>query len=129
MNPRVLSSFDTMMSSSLLEAKHRVRALYRQALKATPEICQMYTLEVEPQVLRQRIAHEFRKHPYTEEVHIIDILAAKGRQELQETLAFYKTKSHVLRYATGAPEASVKRLEVKEKGDGMSPLLREVLGV
>mmetsp|Transcript_6177 Transcript_6177/g.10658 ORF Transcript_6177/g.10658 Transcript_6177/m.10658 type:complete len:133 (-) Transcript_6177:264-662(-) len=98
MNPHVLSAFSTISSKTLQEANAKSAALYRQTLKSIPQIISMYALDVTPAELKPIIDNEFRKYSQVKDPQVLDVLVYKGKQELEETLLMFKTKSHVFRY-------------------------------
>eukprot|EP00842_Homolaphlyctis_polyrhiza_P005410 jgi/Hompol1/5870/HPOL_000120-RA len=69
----------------------------------------MYRLEVSPRTLRERIRQEYEKHRYVRNLSIIDVLLFKGRIEYEETLNFWKQKSHVMRFFSNEAYDSNKK--------------------
>mmetsp|Transcript_5356 Transcript_5356/g.8815 ORF Transcript_5356/g.8815 Transcript_5356/m.8815 type:complete len:131 (+) Transcript_5356:42-434(+) len=104
MNPRVLPVFSSKVSNSLQDAQYKVRHLYREVQKQVPNIIRLYNLEIEPVALKEKLAHEFRKNANVVDPKVIDVLAFKGKLELEETLTLYKTRSHVMRYLMGTSQ-------------------------
>lgn len=88
----------TTTSVSLSQARNRTLSLYRQWMRAAPEICNLYHLEIGSRVVQQRIRKEFEKNRYVRDLSIVDILLFKGRIELEETLNLFKQPTHVMRY-------------------------------
>merc|ERR1711988_1864913 len=79
-NPTYLAQ-RTRSSTSWSDAKTRVMKSYRDWLRASPEIQQMYSLNMPVSQIRTKIRQEFNRH-----------------QEFQETLNFWKQLTHVLKY-------------------------------
>eukprot|EP00275_Glaucocystis_incrassata_P000644 EC120095.1.p1 GENE.EC120095.1~~EC120095.1.p1 ORF type:complete len:134 (+),score=15.99 EC120095.1:49-450(+) len=129
MNPRSAAELATKVSANFTESQERVLHLYRQTLKAIPEIIKLYYLEVTPQELRTRINAEFAKHKGVKDVRVIDLLLFKGRNELDETLAMYKTRSHVGRYLMPLlPDVQEKQEAAKEVSEDSDFLKRFYAG-
>ena len=58
----------------------------------------MYKLDIDPKALQSRIRQEFEKNRSLTELDVINILIFKCRTEYEETMNFWKQKSHVMRY-------------------------------
>ncbi|KAG8908960.1 hypothetical protein FRB99_000063 [Tulasnella sp. 403] len=96
------------ISLSLLEARARARAMYRDwyrclicvdktsyQLKA-PEIVTIHGLTIPPALIRSRIRAEFERHRYVQDPAVIDILLQKSRQSFQEVMNAWSQESHIL---------------------------------
>lgn len=106
-----LPSLTTTTSLSIFQAKNRALNLYRQWLKAAPEIVDLYKLEVNEFALRRRIRQEFERNRFVKDIQIVDILLFKGRTELEETLNAWKQPTHVMRYFASDPYAKPKKAD------------------
>eukprot|EP01130_Rhizamoeba_saxonica_P004440 TRINITY_DN1813_c0_g1_i1.p1 TRINITY_DN1813_c0_g1~~TRINITY_DN1813_c0_g1_i1.p1 ORF type:complete len:126 (+),score=24.12 TRINITY_DN1813_c0_g1_i1:46-423(+) len=78
----------------------KVLKFYRRCLKAIPETIKYYQLPFSTSDVKHKINSEFRRYEGVQDDSVIEMLLAKGRQELEETEEMWKTKSHVLRYFT-----------------------------
>ncbi|KAI8924074.1 hypothetical protein BC831DRAFT_467447 [Entophlyctis helioformis] len=96
--PTFVPSVLTSTSGSLVQARKRVLTQYKQWIRAAPEIVDMYKLDITPRAVRYRIRQEFEKNRFVRNLSIIDILLFKGRTEFEETLNFWKQKTHVMRF-------------------------------
>ena len=95
---KMLPSVTTSTSVSLAQARNRSLALYREWMRAAPEICNLYHLEINSRVVQQRIRQEFEKNRFVRDLSVVDILLFKGRIELEETLNLFKQPTHVMRF-------------------------------
>eukprot|EP01108_Squamamoeba_japonica_P005102 TRINITY_DN398_c0_g1_i1.p2 TRINITY_DN398_c0_g1~~TRINITY_DN398_c0_g1_i1.p2 ORF type:complete len:139 (-),score=36.83 TRINITY_DN398_c0_g1_i1:28-444(-) len=86
------------MSRNLLESSVKARALYRDCIRASHLIVRIYGLDCTPPQLEAVMRRQFEKHRNVSDVRLADALIWKGRLELEETKALFKTKTHVLRY-------------------------------
>ena len=71
----------------------------------------MYKLDITPRVVRARIRQEFEKNRFVRDLGIIDVLLFKSRTEFEETMNFWKQKSHVMRYFSNDAYATPKHTE------------------
>jgi len=74
----------------------RVIDLYRDWIRAAPEVCSLYAVNVSPQEIRHAVRQRFEQHRYVSDPRAIDVLLLKSRQDLQETLNCWKQTDHVL---------------------------------
>ena len=86
----------------LAAAQHRVRSLYRAAIRSVPKIVQGYELEESAADVRDVVRRKFRLGHQVMDQTTLDALAWKGEMELEETLQFWKTKAHVQKYVLEA---------------------------
>ncbi|KAH9248694.1 hypothetical protein BSLG_004571 [Batrachochytrium salamandrivorans] len=78
-------------------------------LSQSPDIVDMYKLDITSRAMRARIRQEFEKHRYVKDLHVIDVLLFKGRTEYEETLNFWKQKTHVMRFFSNDPYESATK--------------------
>jgi len=116
MNAAVPSTIQAIKSQSSVHARSRVLGLYRKVLKQTPNIAESYNITISQAVIRDRIAHEFRRNADLDDVRLIDVAIFRGEQELDETVKMFKTPTHVWRYID--PE-HVKNIGKNERIIGM----------
>ena len=57
----------------------------------------MQKLEIQPNVLKQKIRLEFKKNKFVTDQKIVEILLFKGNIELDECLKGFKQPTHVMR--------------------------------
>jgi NADH dehydrogenase (ubiquinone) 1 alpha subcomplex subunit 6 len=103
-----LPAIKTTTSGSLVNARKRSLALYKQWIRSAPEICDIYKLEITSQTLRNRIRQEFEKNRYVSDLSIIDVLLFKGRIELEETMNSWKQPTHIMRFFQNDEYAPLK---------------------
>ncbi|KAJ3238903.1 NADH dehydrogenase 1 alpha subcomplex subunit 6 ndufa6 [Chytriomyces hyalinus] len=96
--PAFVPSVVTTSSTSFLQARRRVLQGYREWYRAGPWICENYGLEITSDVVRRRIRAEYNKFAGVADLQTIDLLIYKGRTEYEETLNFWKQKTHIMRY-------------------------------
>ncbi|KAJ3162828.1 hypothetical protein HDU86_003802 [Geranomyces michiganensis] len=88
----------TTISRDAADQRKRVLQLFREAMRAAPDILEMYRMPYPVWKMRQRIREEFDKHSHVQNPQVIDILLFKGRNELIETLDQWKQDDHVQRF-------------------------------
>ncbi|KAE8250768.1 hypothetical protein A4X09_0g3293 [Tilletia walkeri] len=88
----------TRVSSSIVEAHARSRALYRQFYRAAPEICALYALDVPPSLLRAKFRTQFEKHRQITDLAVLDVMLLKAQQEYQETINAWKQLPQVMKW-------------------------------
>ncbi|KAI8819540.1 uncharacterized protein EV422DRAFT_507196 [Fimicolochytrium jonesii] len=88
----------TVISRSAGEQRRRVLQLYRDALRAAPDILEMYRMPYGLWQFRNRIRAEFAKNLTVTDHQVIDVLIFKGRNELTETTEQWKQDDHVQRF-------------------------------
>ncbi|KAK4534101.1 hypothetical protein CDCA_CDCA01G0126 [Cyanidium caldarium] len=86
------------MSRTPEEAHRRVLALYRECLRAIPQMKNDYTLSEDWQTLRDVLRDQFVRNADVRDMRVVDILVFKGRQELMEVKAQWKARHHVMQY-------------------------------
>merc|ERR1711934_449311 len=116
MNAAVTAAIPAVKSANAGQAKTRVLNLFKRILKQTPVIAVNYNISLPTNVLRDRVAHEFRRNADLTDQHMIDIAIFRGEQELDETVKMFKTPTHVWRYID--PE-HVKNIGKNERIIGM----------
>eukprot|EP00003_Mantamonas_plastica_P020320 TRINITY_DN3282_c0_g2_i1.p1 TRINITY_DN3282_c0_g2~~TRINITY_DN3282_c0_g2_i1.p1 ORF type:complete len:134 (+),score=39.21 TRINITY_DN3282_c0_g2_i1:3-404(+) len=85
-------------SKSLEESNARACRLYRDAVRSTSFIKDIYELDEDEDVIKGIIRKEFGRHSHVTNPQVADMIIWKGQQELHETLSVFKQKTHVLRY-------------------------------
>lgn len=85
----------TGISSNRAESRLRAIDLYRAWVRAAPEICSIYALNVTPTYLRHSIRQKFEQNRHVTDQRAIEVLLLKGQQELQETLNCWKQPDHI----------------------------------
>ncbi|PVH94994.1 NADH dehydrogenase, alpha subcomplex, subunit 6 [Periconia macrospinosa] len=106
-NPTYLAQ-RTRSSVSMADAKRRVLHSYRDWLRAAPEVQTMYSLNLTISQLRTKVRQEYERHRYVNQLKTIDVLLFNSHQEFQETLNYWKQKTHVLKYFRTDEEDAVK---------------------
>ncbi|EEH03056.1 NADH-ubiquinone oxidoreductase [Histoplasma capsulatum G186AR] len=97
LNPTYLAQ-RTRSSINWQDARRRVLKSYREWLRASPEIQNMYSLNLPVSAIRTKIRQEFERHRYVNQLPVVDVLVAKSNSEYQETLNYWKQLSHVMKY-------------------------------
>ncbi|KNC99023.1 uncharacterized protein SPPG_05973 [Spizellomyces punctatus DAOM BR117] len=105
----------TIISRNAQEQRKRVLQLFRDCVRAAPDIVEMYRLPYPVWKVRQRFRREFEANRSIENQQVIDILIFKGRNELTETLEQWKQDDHVQRFFPNntyeQPERKVRPFE------------------
>uniref|UniRef100_A0A7S0W4B1 NADH dehydrogenase [ubiquinone] 1 alpha subcomplex subunit 6 n=1 Tax=Hemiselmis tepida TaxID=464990 RepID=A0A7S0W4B1_9CRYP len=81
--------------------REKVLRLYRHVQKNVPYLLQQYAIEEPPAAVRANIKREFMKHGGAADnldPKITNMLVFKGQMELDEALAQWKTRTHILKY-------------------------------
>jgi NADH dehydrogenase (ubiquinone) 1 alpha subcomplex subunit 6 len=85
-------------SETLEEAQAKVRALYRGFLRQIPQMRLDFTLAEDWDTLKAVIRDQFERYRDVRDLRVLDILLFKGKQELNEIIAQWKSRHHVLQY-------------------------------
>ncbi|KAJ3188062.1 putative ATP-dependent RNA helicase ddx47, partial [Irineochytrium annulatum] len=93
-----VASVVTHSSPSAQAARLRALHLYRDWIRAAPDIVRKYYLEVTTEQIRARVRQEFERNRHVRELGLVDILLFKGRLEYEETMNSWKQTTHVMRY-------------------------------
>jgi len=96
------------VSSSPSEARQRVIHAYREWQRAAPEICSTYLLDIPISAVRSKIRQEFERHRYVKQLPVVDVLLLQSQKEYQETMNYWKQKSHLLKYFRAEEDPSAK---------------------
>lgn len=81
------------------DPKAKVIRLYRHVQKEVPYILKQFQIEEPVAMVRANIKREFMKHGGVNvDPNIVNMLVFKGQMELDEALAQWKTRTHILRY-------------------------------
>ena len=88
----------TKSSTSWDQARSASRSLYRQWMRAAPEIVSLYALNIPAYAIRAKVREQFERNQQVSDIKAVDVLLLKGHQDLQETLNCWKMDSHVLRW-------------------------------
>ena len=128
------SAFATKLaSSSTAEARSKVVALFRAAMREADNIIRNYQLDQTRSELREKIKSEFNKHSSVTDTRVIDMLVFKGAAELEEAKMIWKTKSHVVRFfvpeRAGRSLAEMKRIVAKKEQEAAAQKAIEAKGV
>ncbi|CAD6937580.1 unnamed protein product [Tilletia caries] len=91
-------AISTRVSSGILDAQARSRALYRNFYRAAPEICAIYALDVPPSLLHAKFRTQFEKHRHISDLAVLDVLLLKAQQEYQETINAWKQLPQVMKW-------------------------------
>ncbi|ORX36487.1 hypothetical protein BD324DRAFT_629026 [Kockovaella imperatae] len=84
-----------IQSHTLEHARARTISAYRTWLRSAPEICQIYSLNVPPSMVRLKIRQDFERNRHVENLGVINMLLHKNQQEYQETMNQWKQEPHV----------------------------------
>lgn len=116
----------TRMSASLDEARAGVRALYRDCVEHVPQMRKDFNLSENRHTLVAVIKDMFLRNRDIGDPKLIDVLVFKGRQELNEVTAQWKSRHHVVQYVhqyeervhRRDAEAALRAVKQAEGGDG-----------
>eukprot|EP00285_Hemiselmis_virescens_P013487 CAMPEP_0173391278 /NCGR_PEP_ID=MMETSP1356-20130122/18075_1 /TAXON_ID=77927 ORGANISM="Hemiselmis virescens, Strain PCC157" /NCGR_SAMPLE_ID=MMETSP1356 /ASSEMBLY_ACC=CAM_ASM_000847 /LENGTH=142 /DNA_ID=CAMNT_0014348867 /DNA_START=22 /DNA_END=450 /DNA_ORIENTATION=- len=83
-----------------LNPRDKILRLYRHVQKQVPALLHTYAIEEPVANVRANIKREFAKHGGPEGIDpkISNILVFKGQMELDEAIAQWKTRTHILKY-------------------------------
>ncbi|KAJ3052668.1 NADH dehydrogenase 1 alpha subcomplex subunit 6 ndufa6 [Rhizophlyctis rosea] len=107
----------TIVSRTAEEQRARVLSLFRDSMRAAPEILELYRVSQPLWKIKQRIREEFEKSAHVLDREVIDILIFKGRNELVETLSQWKQDDHVDRFFQNNVYAQPERRIRPEEDD------------
>ncbi|KAJ3181610.1 NADH dehydrogenase 1 alpha subcomplex subunit 6 ndufa6 [Gaertneriomyces sp. JEL0708] len=117
----LINTLPTVVSRNAKEQRSRVIQLFRDCVRAAPDIVEMYRLHFPVWKVRQRMREEFEKNAHVSDPQVVDILLFKGRNELVETLQQWKQDDHILRFFPNntydQPERKIRPFE-DENGRG-----------
>ncbi|KFM59464.1 NADH dehydrogenase [ubiquinone] 1 alpha subcomplex subunit 6, partial [Stegodyphus mimosarum] len=97
-----------IISATRDDAKRNVLRLYKSWQRQLLYIIQVHNLPITLKMGRERIKEEFLKHKDVTDIRVIDMLVAKGRMELTETVQVWKQKCHVMAYFKDTVEPKPK---------------------
>ncbi|KAJ1494967.1 hypothetical protein T484DRAFT_1876865 [Baffinella frigidus] len=115
----------TMARSSGMQGKTKdgVLRLYRNVQKEVPWLLSIYGIDADPVEVRGKIAQVFRRHGTGEiEPRVAKMLIFKGQLELDEAMAQWKTRTHIMKYVQEV--GSAPHLGRSKIGD--SPLVTQL---
>ncbi|KAJ3022582.1 NADH dehydrogenase 1 alpha subcomplex subunit 6 ndufa6 [Thoreauomyces humboldtii] len=99
----------TTISRNSEEQRKRVLQLFRDSMRAAPDIIEQFRMPYPVWKMRQRMREEFDKNRHVENHQVVDILLFKGRNELTETLEQWKQDDHVQRFFENSTYAQPER--------------------
>ncbi|KAI9316163.1 hypothetical protein DFJ73DRAFT_881413, partial [Zopfochytrium polystomum] len=105
---KFVPSIVTAQSASLTQARRRALLAYRDWIRASPHIVELYQLDITTSALKRRVRQAYEESRHVSDLGVIDVMLLKSRQELEETLNFWKQKTHVMRYFEQNPYAEPK---------------------
>jgi NADH dehydrogenase (ubiquinone) 1 alpha subcomplex subunit 6 len=85
-------------SATLEEAQAKVRALYRGFLRQIPQMRIDFALAEDYNTLKEVIRDQFERNSDIRDPQVLDILIFRGKQELNEIIAQWKSRHHILQY-------------------------------
>ncbi|KAK3692407.1 hypothetical protein B0T22DRAFT_435686 [Podospora appendiculata] len=100
----------TRQSANWNDARRRVIALYRNWVRAAPEIQVMYSVPLPVSVIRTRIRQEFERHRFVNKLAVTDVLLVKGNADYQETMNYWRQTNHIMSYFNGDNLGGDKKL-------------------
>mmetsp|Transcript_11548 Transcript_11548/g.23822 ORF Transcript_11548/g.23822 Transcript_11548/m.23822 type:complete len:151 (+) Transcript_11548:31-483(+) len=125
----------TARTTGLLDdPKQGVLLLYRHIQKQVPHLLKVYAIEEDVKDVRANIKREFMKHGNKAlDPTITSMLVSKGQMELDEAMALWKTRTHILKYVydvRSAPHLARSKISesanpsvYKEKSDRLKSFL------
>ncbi|KAJ3337373.1 hypothetical protein HDU93_001174 [Gonapodya sp. JEL0774] len=95
------------------EARLNALRLYRQWLRATPDIIDFHWLDMPASQFRQRIRLEFERNRHLRDVGQINRAIFKSQKDLEEMLNHWQQKSHVMRIFEADTQAMEEKMNRK----------------
>lgn len=98
--PTTPTAFAEMARFSKTQAglQRRVISLYRRFIRRAPNFVEMYEMDIPVAIVRTKLREQFERHRFVEDMRVRNVLLAKGHNEFQETVNFWKQGGHVLKY-------------------------------
>uniref|UniRef100_A0A6U4J7G0 NADH dehydrogenase [ubiquinone] 1 alpha subcomplex subunit 6 n=2 Tax=Hemiselmis andersenii TaxID=464988 RepID=A0A6U4J7G0_HEMAN len=101
--PKLSTTLAVMSRSTKFEGNPRdkVLRLYRHVQKSVPYLLHQFAIDEPASAVRANIKREFLKHGGAGDnldPKIVNMLVFKGQMELDEALAQWKTRTHILKY-------------------------------
>ncbi|XP_058811372.1 NADH dehydrogenase [ubiquinone] 1 alpha subcomplex subunit 6 [Topomyia yanbarensis] len=95
---RAIQNVRPILSADREEARKRVLNLYKAWYRQIPYIVMDYDIPKSVEQCREKLREEFLKQRNVTDIRVIDMLVIKGQMELQESVAIWKQKGHIMRY-------------------------------